>query len=350
MRVVRWDHAVGPLRLFGYWVFVIWLNGWSHPLTAQPIELSLFDSNLVLEETVYRLRNAGCSEEALEAFKAFAIGERTSRRPLSSGLQVSESGYYRVDGLIGLASLVPPSFTPLFRTNSKVKKHSLTCFDMALLILRDGPIEAPNVRMGFESKHFAFLSGVERRGYPRFQSRSATVSDFIGARYLLQSISSYRRLTGLDQRSTNEENLALCLRAPRMLTGHYANADGPLNRLMESRIELWQRDGIRFSERIQIVLAHYIDLKSHFVAADHIALALPLEVGWMLIEKNGTTNPLIRINFPSLDILADYMMDYFKEDAYNPYSPLHEAAFFVTMNDQILKTRTRQHRKRELGF
>ena len=98
------------------------------------------------------------------------------------------------------------------------------------------------------------------------------------------------------------------------------------------------------------MLAQYIDMNGRFVSADHIALALPMENGWMLIEKNGTMNPLIRINFPTLDLLADYMMSYFEEDAYDPFSPLHEAAFFVTLNEQILRVRPRQHRMSERGF
>ncbi|MDA7633626.1 hypothetical protein N8766_05930 [bacterium] len=322
----------------------------SGPLNAQPIELSLLESDHVLQDTLNRLRSAGCKEEALGAFHAFAIEARKDRLPITSEFRLSDAGYYEVTGLRGLARLAPPEFLTIFRTKSNVKAHSLTCFDVALLVLRDGPVKATHVRIGFEFKRFAFLAEGERLGYSRLQSRIANPSDYAGARHLLQPIVSYRRITGLGDRSQNEENLALCLRAPRILPGHYSNAEAPLNRLIEDRIELWKRDNLRFSERVQIVLAQYIDMNGRFVSADHIALALPMENGWMLIEKNGTMNPLIRINFPTLDLLADYMMSYFEEDAYDPFSPLHEAAFFVTLNEQILRVRPRQHRMSERGF
>lgn len=354
LRLWRWEPSWFPVfvsaRCFCLWSLILALLGISYPIKAQPIELSLLDSDLVLQDTVYRLSSAGCKEESLEVFQAFAIKARENRLRIISDFQVSEDGYYHVDGLKGLARLAPPEFSTLLRTKSSVKTHSLTCFDVALLVLRGGPVQASRARIHFESKRFAFLEAVERSGYPRLQSRFATESDYFGARHLLQPIASYRRITGLNERSQNEEDLALCLRAPRMLPGHHANASDSLNRLILDRVELWKRDELCFSDRVHIVLAQYVDMNSRFIAADHIALALPLEKGWMLIEKNGTTNPLIRINFPTLDLLADYMMSYFEKDAYSPFSPLHEAAYFVTMNDQILRMRPRQHRIQEPGF
>jgi hypothetical protein len=255
----------------------------SCPLNAQPIELSLLESGYVLQDTVSRLRSAGCKKESLGAFQAFAIEARKDRVPITSEFRLSDDGYYEVNGLRGLARLAPPEFSTLFRTKSNVKAHSLTCFDFALLVLRGGPVKATHVGIGFESKRFAFLVGVERLGYSSLQSRIANPSDYAGACHLLQPIVSYRRITGLGERSQNDENLALCLRAPRILPGHYANAEASLNRLIQDRIELWKRDDLRFSEHVQIVLAQYIDMNSRFVSADHIALVLPLENGWMLI-------------------------------------------------------------------
>ncbi len=322
---------------------VLLCQNWCVEADSSPIRVSFLHSDGILADTIDRLSSAGCSSEALAVFRSFALAECKSRELLSVRSSTDEAGYYSFDGLDDLLSAGPPAYPSLVRSITRIRKHSLTCFDVAALILRDGPVSMAGDRKIPRSENLAVLSSIESDGMARFQVRSATSRDYLGGVGLLSSIDSYQRATGWRERSMGEENLALILRAPHLISGHYANAEAPLRRLMSLRMEQWERSGAVFSPGIQVVLSHYVDFKGRFIAADHIALAVPLDTGWMLIEKNGTMNPLVRIEFPTVDMLADYAMSCFDSDVYDPGSPLHEAAYIVTANDQILRIRTRRH-------
>ena len=317
-------------------------QAWEGVAESNEIRLSFLRSDQVVADTLDRLSLAGCDSKALAAVKALALNERNNRQLLSSRRLADDADFYSFDGLADFLAFGPPVYPSLVRSRSENRMHSLTCFDVAALILRDGPVTVGKESFDHRSENLAVLSTVEEKGASRFLARSATSFDYVGGVGLLTPIVSYRRLTGLSDRSSGEENLALTLRAPHSVPGHYANAELPIRRLMGVRMKQWEKDDVVFSEKIQVVLSHYVDLKGRFVAADHIALALPLDTGWMLLEKNGTLNPLVRIEFPTLDALADYAMSCFDSDVYDPASPLHEAAYLVTANDRILRVRTRQ--------
>lgn len=304
----------------------------------ETIRLSFLDSTEVVNDTISKLRTAGCSEVALKGFERFLISQRelfsVSRAQLE-GASENNLSFASVEDLSGMS---PPRFPSLVHHHRRPAPHSLMCFDVAMLLLREGPVEAPHVWNGFAEKRFVSTSLQSQGGVFRLLAEPATTETFAGGHRLLSSLASYRRWTGGARRSEGEETLALSLRATRQVPGHYVNSEVALKALFNTRVDTWKRDGVVFSESLQIVLGHFVDLKRRLIGADHVGILIPAGHRWMYLEKNGTANPLIRIDFRNQEEVADYILSIFEADRYNPRSPLHRAAFLVSINDRLFRT------------
>lgn len=309
---------------------------------AQPVRLHFLQTPEIIEETIRHLAEAGCSDEALAGFRFFATLEmgRWRRGEGKSGAAEDYVGFGAVEDI---DAFEPPTFSGLLERTSVQRHHSLMCFDLALLILRNGPVSADRVSASFGQKHFVALSARTRGGLTRLNARPAQQEDFRHGQSLLSSPLAYRRFTGFESRSAGEENLAVSLRAARSIPGHYASSEAVVRRLFEQRAALWRDDGVVFSERIQIVLAQFVSFQGRFIGSDHIGLAVKTPWGWMYFEKNGTTNPMVRLDCPTLADIATFILNQFAEDRYDARLPLHNAAFILSANDRILRVDLRQN-------
>jgi len=299
------------------------------------LQLSFLNHPGVLADTIKILEQAGCDARSLEAFHHLTKANHIHQTINEHARAQQVNGYLELDHLEGLMAHHPPSFDGLLQLGPYPARHSLMCFDLALLVLRQGPVKATRVVEDFGSKHVLdhWLPSSDGIAY-----EIKPVLDFAfyekGNR-LLSPVTAYRQWTGMQDRSIHEEQLAVSLRAARAVPGHYANSELVLRQLFRNRVALWQRDGLEFSDKIKVVLAHYVDLRRKYMAVDHIGLAVQTETHWMYLEKNGTTHPIVRINFPTVNELVRYVSSMFDMDQYDPYSPLHNAAYLVTLNNEL---------------
>ena len=303
---------------------------------GQPIRLHFLQTPEIIEETIQNLAEAGCREDALAGFRFFVTQEMRHWERVE-GAPDERKGFVGFDTVDDLAAFEPPIFSGLLTRRKASRQHSLMCFDLALLILRGGPVSADRVTDSFDEKYFVKLSARTRGGLTRLTASPAQPQDFLQGQSLLSSPVAYRRFTGLTSRSQSEENLAISLRAARAIPGHYANSEAVVRRLFEERAALWRADGVVFSEDIQIILAQFVSFQGRFIGTDHIGIAVKRPWGWMYVEKNGTTNPPVRMDCPRQADIATYVLNQFAEDRYDARLPLHNAALILSANDRVLR-------------
>lgn len=301
-----------------------------------PIRLSFLNQPDMVQDTLEHLKAAGCGDIALKGFHNLI-----KRQQLR--LQIHPDVEARPDGADVFAFDVPaqlyakgaPGYSGLVHWQTRPNHHALTCFDQALLLLREGPVFADQTMEHFATKHFRRLELFSKGGVKYFKSLTLELPGMASGENFLSPHANYSMLTGLESRSTNELNLALSLRVTRAMPAHYANTEMSLTQLFERKKEWWKRDGLVFSEKLKVVLCHFVDLRGKYIGVDHIGLLVPKESGWIYLEKNGTMNPIVRIDFDQLDHLVDFMALMFEEDRKDPRSPLHSAAFIISINDQL---------------
>jgi len=300
------------------------------------IQLSFLDNPKIQQDTIDRLVRAGCGSLALDAFSHLVVNQqnRLKSKPDSEESAVS-NGTIRLGSSEQLSKLGNSNYCDVIHWRGLPNQHYLTCFDLALLILREGPVFADRASEGFASKHFRRIEIQSRGGMKRFHLSNMNDSGPWSGDELLSSRKTYEVRTQLPTRSVNESRLALSLRSARSIPGHYVNTQLALTELFEKKVDLWRRDGVVFSESIQIVLCHFVDLRGKFIGVDHIGLLVQKEEGWMYVEKNGSTSPIVRIDFSSVEQLLDFMSSLFEEERKDPRSPLHLTAFMVSINDQL---------------
>ena len=311
------------------------------------IRLSFLDDPEVLQDTVDRLVDAGCGPLAMDGFKHLVANQK-KRLELKSGTgeSVDIAGAIHLDNPDQLIDLGHSSYDDIIYWRGLPHQHYLTCFDLALLILREGPVFADQVSESFKTKHFRRIETLSRGGLKRFHLSDLKDPGPWSGDELLSSRKSYEVRTQLPSRSGNEARLAMSLRSVRAIPGHYANTQLALSQLFQKKVDLWRRDGVVFSESIQIVLCHFVDLRGKFIGVDHIGLLLKKEEGWMYVEKNGSTSPIVRIDFSSVEQLLDFMSSMFEEERKDPRSPLHLTAFMVSINDQLHRVVLRKSPKK----
>lgn len=301
-----------------------------------PIRLSFLNHTGTVQDTLDQLEIAGCGENALKGFRNL-IHRQQLRLQIKPDVERNPDGtdmfYFDAPGQ--LYAKGAPSYSELVQWHTRPNQHALTCFDQALLLLRDGPVFAGQAIEHFPTKHFRRLELSSKGGVKQFKPLTLEFSGTVSGEDVLSPNLSYLMMTQLESRSTNELNLALSLRVARAIPSHYANTELALTQLFEKKMEWWKRDGLVFSEKVKVVLCHFVDLRGKYVGADHIGLLLPKESGWMYLEKNGSMNPIVRIDFDQLEQLVDFMALMFEEDRKDPRSPLHAAAFMISINDQL---------------
>ncbi len=303
---------------------------------SHPIQLNFLDRPEVLQDTVDRLARAGCGPSALDGFRNLVACQNRLFEPqptdLTSWGGAALESIETPEQLYGLGA---PGFPSLMSWRKFPKRHMLTCFDLALLLLREGPVFAERVSHDFEQNHFRAIQLYSQGGLQRLEVSGSDLQEQLVGSPLLSSLQIYEAQTRLPFRSANESSLALSLRSVRSIPGHYVNTERALSELFEKKVRLWRRDGVVFSDKLRIVQCHYVDLRQKIMGVDHVGLLLAKERGWMYLEKNGSTNPIVRFDFSTIDQLLDYLEMMFEEDRYDPRSPLHLAAFMISINDEL---------------
>ena len=311
------------------------------------IRLSFLDDPQVLQDTVDRLTRAGCGSMALDGFRHLVENQKNRLEPRSDSRDSQgTAGTIHLHHSEQLNELGNSNYADAIQWQGLPNQHFLTCFDLALLILRDGPVFADRVAEGFTTKHFRRLETLSQGGVKRFQLSNLKDPGQWSGEELLSSRKTYEIRTQLPTRSANETRLALSLRSARAIPGHYVNTQLALSQLFQKKVDLWKRDGVVFSDAIQIVLCHFVDLRGKFIGVDHIGLLVKKEEGWMYVEKNGSTNPIIRVDFSSVEQLLDFMNSIFEEERRDPRSPLHLTALMISINDQLHRVVLRKSPKK----
>ncbi len=93
----------------------------------------------------------------------------------------------------------------------------------------------------------------------------------------------------------------------------------------------WRRNGVKFPERIQLVLCHAVALPWRFFVTDHAGVLIPVQSGFVYLEKAGGKGPFVRLDIEDKADLRKWLA--------TPYSEMRRQGYtdhFVTFNkDEI---------------
>ena len=266
------------------------------PAAAAPVRVSFLDTRAAREETLRAFARAGCTPENIAALrKAILHYYRTPLDLDTAAFPPARGGFYEF-------STIGDFLTALGTNQLSYLAHDfeLNCYDTALLLAgpdmdvtadlqtRGAPWLAIQVTTNFNE----WLEPVASLGDVAAIAQPPWYTDFLKDtaqyefpekhRILDAALYQYQTLP----RDTSAETIA-------------ADTQAALRRH-------WQRCGVRFPEKVSLVLLHRARTDYHLVVTDHAAVLLAQENGWLYLEKTGGKGPFLRLDIQDRADIAAY--------------------------------------------
>ena len=263
---------------------------------AAPVRVSFLDTDAAREDTLQILADAGCDPENLAAIRKAVLH------------------YYRTPLALDLAAFPPASdgfhefassgdFVDTLGTNSLAyldHAFELNCLDAALLLTgpdmeltadlqtRGDPFFAIQVHPGSHEGlvPVTSLGEVYATAHPpgakRFMAETFGF-EFSEKHRTLESVFYQYQALPFDTVANTISN--------------------------ETRAALrrhWQRCGIRFPDKVALIMLHRASTLFHLVVTDHMGVLVKREAGYLYLEKTGGRGPFLRIDVQDPADLAPY--------------------------------------------
>jgi hypothetical protein len=304
-------------------------------LRASEIRVSLLNNAVVLDETVKLLLQSGSSSESAQAFRKAVLFHKTDLFDTSK-FREETSGVYHFNNVDELNNAIADPFCEKTATND-MAHNSLTCLDLAVLLIKDTGATAPNLKDDFAAKAFATQNNRGSDEKPDYFIRSVSSYSFYqDGRTLLYPTNGYTLITGL-HRIESEVNLAVSLKGERLLPGIFEDTDLAIHELFSTWNTFRKRDGLTFPEKIKVVSCGYIPMRFHYWAIDHIGVMIENRGKLVYIEKNGPRGPFLRIDFNNETELGRFVANKLLPYSRNPKEINFEAPVWVSINDELIR-------------
>lgn len=296
-----------------------WLAGLAllaHCAIAAPVRMSFLDTRTAREDTLLAFARAGCVPENLAALRSAMIHYYQTPLALDvSAFPAATNGFYEfasIGDFVAALGTNQISFLP--------HAFELNCFDAALLLAgpdmdvtanlqtQGAPWLAIQVTTNFNEwlEPVASLGDVAAIANPNWHAariRDITGFDFPEKHRILDAVLyQYQTLP----RDTSAETVAVETQAA--LRRH------------------WQRCGVRFPEKVSVVLIHRTRTDYHLAVTDHAGVLLKRDNGWLYLEKTGGKGPFLRIDIQDPADLAAYFSTMTWPDY--PFN-------FISVNDEL---------------
>ena len=282
---------------------------------AGPIQISFFQDGQVVDETLHLLKKNGCSEEAQKVFRGFI--RKYYGEPFAVDLKKfpkRDSGFYHFKSAEELVTAVNE---PFFKTEHS---YEMNCFD-TVIALTDGQMKSkgnPDEILGPNLYSKPHTNGLAT-------TVAATPNDVFDNIY-----PDYYRMASDEMMPKVWHKNRICLTAA-LFADHVLPESTTENELAENVLKTlranWNRHGVKFPEKWQVVMVHQIRLSRKFIGTTHIGLIIPRGKEFMLIEKDGGCGPFVRLDFKEMKDLLVWLPQGYKN------SPDDHSHLFATFND-----------------
>lgn len=305
------------------------------PLCGAEIRVSLLNNATVLNETCELLLQNGSSHESVEAFRKAVIFHKTDLFDMSR-LPEERSGFYYFKNVDELNKAIPDPFCKNTTTND-VAHNSLECLDVVVLLIKDAGAKASQLQDEFATKGFAKLKNRGSKEKPDYVINPVTSYSFYQyGRTLLYPTNGYTWITGLT-RTTDEVDLAVCLKGERLLPGKFEDTDPAIKKLFASWNAFREKDGLTFPKKIKVVSCGYIPMRFHYWGIDHVAIFIKNHGKLVYLEKNGMSGPFLRVDFNDEKELGEFAANKVLPESRNPKEINFGAPVFVSINDRLIR-------------
>lgn len=298
---------------------------WGH---GAEFKLSFLDYEPVMRDTCSLLESNGFGEAIVKDFKHLVQHHnRNGNRVDLEKYPLPFEGYYHFLGIQDFGNRLKAFFaeTP---GDGTLEQTTLTCFDVAVLLLKGTGHDAGRLYDNFASKDIVVVSR-ERQVGPVIE---ATFRSGTG---LLFPLDGYHYLVGRS-RTDAETQLGLSLRAARKLRVDLTDSDQDLQAAFAEFVSDVKQDGFTFPKNFRLGLVFYVDVKRHFVLADHAFICIQNAERLVLLEKNNASGPYVRAEFGSEEDLALYSSMAERWDSYNPKDVDYGSSVMVSLNDRLV--------------
>lgn len=254
--------------------------------TAGPIRLSFLTERTALRDTVTILQSNGCANESCSAFQR-AVAHYIST-PFDFDLSqfpLQQEGFYQFESARGAVAALPQPLSQI------AHNYELNCFDTTILLAG-------------KSLHLSLrpddLSGPFFVPRPAATNGSFTVMpvETAKAAFTLAYQAWYREAS---ERAFPESmhDARICLTAA--LFRFYYLPESTTEKalpdaLMSALRNAWDREGLKFPQRFEVVLCHDVGLPQHYFVTAHASLLYPRPGGYTYIEKAGGGGRFVRVD------------------------------------------------------
>lgn len=280
----------------GLFVFCLLLNGCLSTPHSKALQISFLNDPISRANLANLLKESGCQESSIEGFKKAV--RHYYKLPLSVDLSAfppPKNGVYLFRSGETFASALPES---LFATQHPFE---INCLDTALL-LSCAHISASLVTNTPESHFFVEVNcGGDNRpqAYPVISPQNA-----FEIRYPPWYTNMVTTVTGCPF-SREHISLMSCFSEFHMNFQDFSSERTGHSLLQVLRYR-WNQQGVVFSERVQLVLLHRLDVENKRFFTSHVGLLFQNGSGYTYIEKSGGQGPFLRIDLQTPKDLAPY--------------------------------------------
>ena len=263
---------------------------------AAPVRVSFLDTDAAREDTLRSFAEAGCPPANLATLRAAILRDYEAPLVLDAAAFPPATDGFREFASIG-------DFVAALGTNQLAylpRDFGMNCFDAALLLA------APDMDLAVDPAARAdpfFAVQVT----PDFHERMVPVASLGEARAVAHPARRAAGPAATEPAGFPEKHrmleAALYQFQPLPLGTTARTAAVETRKALQRH---WQRCGIRFSDKIALVLLHRASLESFLAVTDHAGVRLRRDAGWLYLEKTGGRGPFLRIDVQDPADIAAY--------------------------------------------
>jgi hypothetical protein len=268
---------------------------------AAELQLSFLDHAAPQAELTRVLKEAGCQEASCDALLHVVRVHNQSIRYDRGRLGAAAEGWFSFSSPGSLLGLMPYPFFETPTSSSGIEQHTLTCFDVAALLLRDS---APPT---FTPSLWPSGSGLLlRRDY--LDADGASLALAPGEIYPLNG---YQYLTDQEARSVQEDAIILGFRALRRITVGDTSPKGMAEAVVRKKLADLRAKGLALDGRIKPLVIHYVKPDERYLGGEHIGLLMHRDAKSYYLEKNGPSGPFVFLLADGQQSIIDYVAGHY---------------------------------------
>lgn len=273
--------------------------------TNAAFRLSFLDHEASQKTARRLLKEAGCRQETLNAF--FRVVKMHNQELLydRSNFGDQTDGWYSFKSPDQLLQKMPYAFHDVQPNPNGPDQHSLVCFSIAALLLRDHARESVSPSLWPKDSHFI-------RGW-KLNQRDDPVVDHTpvdGSRVAdreLYPLNGYKHFTGETTRSEIEEGIAVGLRGLRGTPQFGPNDTRAIRSIVQNKLSDLQQKGIRLDGPMRVLMVHFLRPDEQVIGLTHVGLLMGKNDQFYFLEKNGSPGPFVFVRSDDRQQIVEYV-------------------------------------------